>query len=195
MGQDHQHGGKTQPRRVQRGAQTVDTSFCLAHEIRGVAHQAVDKVFEGGGQRHRICQDALPDADADQVLADEFDGGFAMDGFDEPHHRVGAAHPHPCGNDVLDVRVVNGVVQRDDKIGPHAHHDGYYAENQEVPGNDEGAVPQQVVAEKDQSDSGDHHLRVDVRRGERQVEREDEQASDYSRQYDHEEFFHTGLSE
>ena len=70
----------------------------------------------------------------------------------------------------------------------------YDAEHQEILGDDERPVSQHVQEEQDKAEGGYHHLRVDVRQ-ERQVEGEDEQAYDYSRQYDKYGLSHKNLSE
>ena len=194
MGQDHQDGGKTQSGRVQGGPEPVDTALGRAHEIRGIAHQAVHEGFEGGGQGHRVSQDALGDTDRDQILPDPFHGGFSMDGADQPHHREGASHPHPGGDDVLGVGGIGRIVQGDDQIGPYADEHTDEAEHQEVLGYHDLPVPEHVIAEQDQSDCGDHHLRIDVCE-KRQVEGENEQARDDSRQDGQKELSHKRLAE
>ena len=68
------------------------------------------------------------------------------------------------------------------------------AKIQEVLGYDETALAHYVIAKEDKAESGYYHLRVDVR-ADRQVEGEDEEACQYSRQYNKEGFSHTGLAE
>ena len=103
IGQDYQDGSKTQSRRIQGSAQSIDAAFRRAHEVLGVSHQAVDKGFEAGRQGHHIRQNALRDTHKDKVPADQVHGRLAVNGFYHLHHGICTAHPHPGGNEVLGV--------------------------------------------------------------------------------------------